>query len=44
LAQKSLPLSSTTITQIITKVIETDPMAPYVGANEKGITGLLGEI
>lgn len=44
LAQKSLPLSSAIITQILTKVIETDPMAPYVGANEKDITGLLGEI
>ena len=44
LSQRRLPLSIDKIHQILRYVIDKDPMAPYVGLNEKGITGLLGEI
>lgn len=44
ISQKQSGLSQTKLTTILEYVINKDPMAPYVGLNEKGITGLLGEI
>lgn len=42
--EKNLPLSISEIDKIVRYIIRINPTAPFMGMNEKGITGLLGEI